>query len=451
MRAALILASAGSAAAQYWTYPNPALTNEGVSISINPNVQYQTMIGGGCSGAFEIACQQFGSAGLSEENSELVTQTLFDENIGGLSVVRNDIGSHPGYNPGDVRSILPECPDAPDQPLQYVDIGNDTCQLNLTQTALKYNPDLFVYATAWSAPGCMKTVGTEDNGGLICGVRGTDNCTYDWRQAYADYLVQYVRDYADRGINVSMLGAYNEPDYNPVYYASMLSDGFQAKDFLEYLYPTAKEAFPDLKISCCDATGARQERTLLYELEKASGEDYYDVATWHNYQDNPDQPFNTKGKPNLQAEWADGTGDWNPNWDITGQLAEGFQWALYMHKAFTVSDTSGYLHWWCAVRPPSSLQPRRDPCILTAPKSKTRQATTPSSVSPTTLTPSPAACGPSHPTSASPARAPSASKRNPAPLMKYLSARTSIRTGLLQCPSSMPPTLRMISRWISRG
>lgn len=52
--------------------------------------------------------------------------------------------------------------------------------------------------------------------------------------------------------------------------------------------------------------------------------------------------------------------------DKSGQLAEGFQWvsallawisadalisilqALYMHNAFVNSDTSGYLHWWCA-------------------------------------------------------------------------------------------------------
>lgn len=103
-----------------------------------------------------------------------------------------------------------------------------------------------------------------------------------------------------------MLGAYNEPDFNPVYYASMLSDGFEAKDFLEYLYPTAKKAFPDIKISCCDATGARQEKTILYELFKAGGGHLFDVATWHNYQSNPEGMFKTGGKPNLMTEWADG-------------------------------------------------------------------------------------------------------------------------------------------------
>ena len=103
-----------------------------------------------------------------------------------------------------------------------------------------------------------------------------------------------------------------------------------------------------MQVTCCDATGARQERTILYELQKAGGGDYFDLATWHNYQDNPDQLFNSGGKLNLETEWADGSGGWNANWDDSGQLAEGFQWALYMHKAFTVSDTSGYLHWWCA-------------------------------------------------------------------------------------------------------
>jgi len=311
------------------------------SIVVNGYTKYQTMIGGGCSGAFGIACNQFGGEGLSPANQQIVTQTLFDENIGGLSIVRNDIGS----NAQD--SILNTCPPTPAGPFNYTWDGNDTCQLQLTQTALKYNPDLFVYADAWSAPGCMKTTGTEDNGGLICGVRGS-NCTADWRQAYADYLVQYIKFYQQEGINISALGAYNEPDFNPITYSSMLSDGFQAKDFLEYLYPTVKAAFPDTLVTCCDATGARQERTILYELQRAGGADLFDLATWHNYQSEPKQEFNSAGKPNLMTEWADGTGQWNANWDITGDLAEGFQWALYMHNAFTTSSTSGYTHWWCA-------------------------------------------------------------------------------------------------------
>jgi glucosylceramidase len=317
-----------------------------VSITVNAHKRFQTMMGGGCSGAFGVACQQFGSAGLSPANQELVTKYLYDENYGGLSILRNEIGAeHP-------NTFLGSCPKSPEGPFNYTKWTNlntaDQCQLKFAKTALKYNPDLQVYGNAWSAPGCYKTTGTQLDGGFICGVRGASNCTHDWRHAYADYLLQYVKMYEEQGVKVSMLGAYNEPDFNPYYYDSMLSDGFQAKDFLEVLYPMAKKKYPHMKVSCCDATGARQERDLLSELGRAGGKDLFDVATWHNYQSEPKRPFNAFGKPNLQTEWADGGGPWNTTWDITGQLAEGLQWAIYMHNAFVNADTSGYLHWWCS-------------------------------------------------------------------------------------------------------
>lgn len=95
----------------------------------------------------------------------------------------------------------------------------------------------------------------------------------------------------------------------------MESDGFQVKDFLEVLRPRAKAAFPNMKVSCCDATGARQERMVLGELLKINGRDLFDVGvrkpcysrfeelrdqhpltqTWHNHQSNPERPFNTVG------------------------------------------------------------------------------------------------------------------------------------------------------------
>lgn len=270
----LLILLAGAAGSTAWTYTENSDTS--VAVVVNAFDKYQEMIGGGCSGAFGIACQQFGSAGLSPANQQRVTQALFDENIGGLSIVRHGIGSSFNDSFG-MGSILPTCPPTPAGPFNYTWDGSNTCQLELTQTALKYNPDIFVYADAWSAPGCMKTGDTDDNDGLMCGVRGS-NCAYDWRQAYANYLVQYFKYYKQEGIDISLLGAYNEPDFNPVTYASMESDGFQAKDFLEVLYPTVKAAFPNLKVSCCDATGARQERTILYELQRAGGGDLFDVA-----------------------------------------------------------------------------------------------------------------------------------------------------------------------------
>jgi O-glycosyl hydrolase len=171
------------------------------TINVNAGQRYQTMMGGGCSGAFGAACQ---TNTLSASDQETVVKTLFDENIGAMSILRNLIGSSQG------TTILPTCPKTPAGKFHYkFPPNNDTCQLTLAETALKYNPDLFVYADAWSAPGCMKTTGEEAGGGYICGVRRS-NCTYDWRDAYANYLLQYVKYYEQRGISVSMLGAYNE-------------------------------------------------------------------------------------------------------------------------------------------------------------------------------------------------------------------------------------------------
>lgn len=58
----------------------------------------------------------------------------------------------------------------------------------------------------------MKTNGLDSNGGTLCGVPGTNCSTGDWRQAYANYFVEYINLYAQNGVNVTHLGFLNEPD-----------------------------------------------------------------------------------------------------------------------------------------------------------------------------------------------------------------------------------------------
>ena len=202
MKLSLVLTGAATAVSAYSPsagYAKP-LTFE-ATINIDASQQYQKMIGGGCSGAFGAACT---TNTLSAADQATVVKTLFDENIGALSILRNLIGSSAG------ATILPTCPATPAGPFNFTfPTNNDSCQLSLAQTALRYNPNLYLYADAWSAPGCFKTTGSEAGGGYICGVRRS-NCTYDWREAYANYLIEYVRLYQQRGINVSLLGAYNE-------------------------------------------------------------------------------------------------------------------------------------------------------------------------------------------------------------------------------------------------
>jgi glucosylceramidase len=148
MKSSTALLASAATVVSAWSYTEN--TDNTVAVVVNGFEKYQEMIGGGCSGAFGIACQQFGSAGLSPAKQEEVTKILYDENIGGLSIVRNDIGSSGTATDGSGFTILPVCPATPAGPFHYVWDHHDTCQLQLTQTALKYNPEAFVYADAVS-------------------------------------------------------------------------------------------------------------------------------------------------------------------------------------------------------------------------------------------------------------------------------------------------------------
>ena len=67
-----------------------------------------------------------------------------------------------------------------------------------------------VFADAWSAPAFMKTNDSAIHGGTVCGAPGANCKSGDWRQAYADYLVQYAKDYAAAGVPLTYLGPENE-------------------------------------------------------------------------------------------------------------------------------------------------------------------------------------------------------------------------------------------------
>lgn len=121
---------------------------------------------------------------------------LFNTTTGaGLTIIRNRIGS--GTTADD--SILPKSPGGPTAAANYSFDDNDRGQVWFSQQAMAYGVKT-IYADAWSAPGFMKTNNNENNGGYLCGTPGHSCSSGDWRQAYADFLVQYVKYYAARGI-----------------------------------------------------------------------------------------------------------------------------------------------------------------------------------------------------------------------------------------------------------
>ncbi|GME47444.1 hypothetical protein ABW21_db0200664 [Neofusicoccum parvum] len=179
------------------------------SVTVNTGSTLQKIDGFGFSQAFGRATE-FKNANSATQKKGL--DLLFSTSTGaGFSIVRNRIGSG-----GSGDSILPTSPGSPSGTPKYTWDSNDSGQLWFTKQAISYGVKT-IYADAWSAPGFMKTSGSESTAGFLCGTTGHTCSSGDWRQAYANFLVQYVKYYAQEGITVSHLGFLNEPDFSSVY------------------------------------------------------------------------------------------------------------------------------------------------------------------------------------------------------------------------------------------
>ena len=185
-------------------FATPLLKTRATSVTINVGTTYQTMDGFGFSQAFGRANDLYNLAPTARTQA---LDLLFSTTTGaGFSILRVRIGSG-----GAGDSIEPVAPASPSATPSYAWDGSDTNQVWVAQQAKSYGVSTF-YADAWSAPGFMKTNGDQDNGGYLCGVTGETCSSGSWLQAYANFLVQYIKDYASSGITITEVGFLNEPE-----------------------------------------------------------------------------------------------------------------------------------------------------------------------------------------------------------------------------------------------
>lgn len=316
----------------------PALAASGATIS--NGVTYQTIDGFGVSEAFEQA-PLIQALGATQRRQ--VLDLLFSASDGaGLSIVRNRIGST------STTSIEPNSPGSPSATPTYVWDGSDDGQVWFSQQAQNYGVRQF-YADSWSAPGYMKTNGSESNGGDLCGAPGASACsTGDWRQAYANYLTQYVRDYQGAGVPVTALGFVNEPDYTATY-SSMNMTGAQDADFINTLAPTLAQAGFSPRIVCCDnikwSDSLSDTGTILNDANAAGR---LGVASGHGYNGAPtaNTAASGAGKRVWETEWSTFE-NWDTSWD-DGSNADGFNWADNIMNGLTSANLNAFFYWWGA-------------------------------------------------------------------------------------------------------
>lgn len=311
--------------------------------SISFRHQLQSIDGLGFAAAFQRATLIRGDRGLSPQSTQAILDLLFNRETGaGASIVRIGIGSSTDSVYDHMQTIEPTSPGSPDATPTYVWDGDDGAQVWFTQQARRYGVHR-ILADAWSAPGFMKTNGTDIQGGTLCGVIGTSCASGDWRQAYANYLVQYLKFYRQEGVRITDLGFTNEPDFTATY-ASMRFTPAQAVDFVKVLGPTLQREGQGTKLACCDSFGWHQAAAYSSAIEADPLADrYVAIHSGHAYASPTDTPLPTDD-PTWMTEWGPGGNVWDMGWD-SGLPSAGILVAQAIHRAFADANASAYVHW----------------------------------------------------------------------------------------------------------
>ncbi|KAK8051025.1 cellulosome enzyme [Apiospora rasikravindrae] len=311
------------------------------SVTVDVGTKYQQIDGFGFSQAFGRA-KEFQDAPSSTQKKAL--DYLFNTTTGaGFSIIRNRVGSG-----GRGDSILPNSPGSPSGKPSFVWDGDDRGQFWFTKQAASYGVKTII-ADAWSAPGFMKTSGSESRPGYLCGTTGHSCSSGDWRQAYADFLIQYVKYYNEAGFNITHLGFLNEPDFAPSYSQMQISSNAQeAISFIPTLHKTAEAAGVNVSLTCCDAMGWQTQSTYTTALVNAKSTQYLGVITGHSYSADARSPLGQTDLPKWNTEGGPGDGSGNAfvsTWYGRGANEEGFTWANKIAVAMVNAQLSAYLFW----------------------------------------------------------------------------------------------------------
>ena len=307
--------------------------------TVNAGQTYQTIAGFGASEAFGQASSVMNSSSSIQQQ---VLSDLYSPTTGaGLTILRNEISADPG------STIEPNNPGGPNATPSYLplsSINSDQGQLWFAQQIKADYGVTTVFADAWSAPGFMKTNGAIANGGQVCGSTGASCSSGDWRQAYANYLVQYAKDYAAAGVPLSYIGPSNEPDFSADY-DSMTMSPAQMASLLDVVGPTVKNSGLSTQVECCAATGwpVSGQYASAIESDPTALADTA-MLTSHGYSGAPTSPISGWTKPAWETEWSTFE-TWDPAWD-DGSDASGMTWAQHIYQGLTGANLSAFLYWW---------------------------------------------------------------------------------------------------------
>ena len=325
---------------------SPSVASTGSSstatVTVNAEEQYQRIAGFGVSEGFG---QARALMNMPASVQKQVLSLLYSPTTGaGLTILRNEISADKGFT---IEPKAPSSPNAKPSYLTLVEVDQDQGQLWFAEQ-IKADYGASVFADAWSAPGFMKTNGSAINGGTVCGVPGARCKSGDWRQAYADYLVQYAKDYAAAGVPLSYVGPLNEGDLS-VPQDSMIMSPSQTANLMGILGATLARSGLSARGECCATSSWRSAQQYAAAI---AADKHANTATAlftsHGYFQAPDSPLRGWSKPVWQTEWAPfNRGPFDAAWD-DGSLLSGFTWAQNIDTGLTAANLGAFLYLWGA-------------------------------------------------------------------------------------------------------
>lgn len=166
-------------------------------IEITPEITHQNMYGFGA--AITESCLE-NMKGLSSAQREKFFQSIFDRQKGaGFSYLRVPIGAN-DFSLGDYT--LNDTPkNRPDPELKSFNPQKLQAFIKFIQEAKKYNPDLKIMISPWTAPAWMKDTQALKGGQI----------KKEYHEAYSKYLLKAIQEFEKKGIAIDQMTILNEP------------------------------------------------------------------------------------------------------------------------------------------------------------------------------------------------------------------------------------------------
>jgi glucosylceramidase len=228
----------------------PATEEGGPALFVDTAVRFQAMLGFG--GAFTEAASTTLDK-MPAASRLAILQAYFSPDQGhGYTLCRTPINSC-DFSLGNYAYTEVDG----DARLEHFNIDRDLKSLipMIREARQISGGNLKLFASPWSPPAWMKTNGEMNHGGKL---------RPEYREAWANYYVRYIREYAKEGIPIWGLTVQNEPEASQTW-DSCLYTGEEERDFVrDWLGPALQAAgLGDVKLIIWD-----HNRDRMYERAK---------------------------------------------------------------------------------------------------------------------------------------------------------------------------------------